>query len=157
MSDTKDLTMLGNQKTKYRYDKPDKKYLETFDNQNPDMEYLAPFNCTEFTSLCPKTWQPDFATFHIMYIPDEKMIESKSLKLYLFSFRNNWEFHEDVTNRITKDIIDKINPKYILVYWDFTVRWWIAIKPIVEYCREDCRDKIADYRFKTDLYFNQNK
>jgi len=89
MSDTKDLTLLGNKKTKYNYDKPNKEILETFENQNPDMEYLVPFNCTEFTSLCPKTGQPDFAVFHIMYIPDKRMIESKSLKLYLFSFRNH--------------------------------------------------------------------
>jgi len=155
MSDTKDLTLLGNQNTKYSYDKPSANILETFDNQHIWVDYLTPFDCTEFTSLCPKTWQPDFAHIHIMYVPNEKMIESKSLKLYLFSFRNSWEFHEDIANRIAKDVISKINPKYLLVYGDFTVRGGIGIKPIVEHCTH--KENIKDYRFKVDLYFKMNK
>lgn len=158
MSDTKDLTKLWNQNTKYLYEWPSVDILETFDNLHKDNEYLVPFHCTEFTSLCPKTGQPDFAEFHIMYIPDERMIESKSLKLYLFAFRQSWEFHEDITNRITKDIINKINPRYIYVYWDFTVRGWIAIKPMVEKVREDVKDiELEWYRFKVWQYLSQIK
>ena len=97
-----DVTLLGNQNVKYSFDyKPD--VLETFDNKHPDVDYWVKFNCPEFTSLCPITSQPDFATIYISYVPDIKMVESKSLKLYLFSFRNHGDFHEDVVNIIMKD------------------------------------------------------
>ena len=154
MSDTSTLTKLGSNTTKYTYENPTKDTLETFKNIHTDRDYLVPFYCSEFTSLCPKTWQPDFAELHIMYVPRELMIESKSLKLYLFSFRNSWEFHEDVCNRIVDDIKEKINPKYILVYWDFKVRWWIAIKPIIEYSADDF-DK-SEIQFQVSTYFSQN-
>ena len=87
------ITLLGNQKVKY----PDNyapEVLETFLNKHPDNDYFVKFNCPEFTSLCPKTGQPDFGRVVISYIPDHKLVESKSLKLYLFSFRNNGDFHE---------------------------------------------------------------
>ena len=89
-----ELTLLGNQHTRYEYDyNPD--YLERIPNKHTDRDYFIKFNCPEFTSLCPKTGQPDFATIYISYIPGDFMVESKSLKLYLFSFRNHGDFHED--------------------------------------------------------------
>ena len=130
MSDTKKLKSLGSSKTKYQ-DKPSREILETFENQHQDQDYIVPFICNEFTSLCPKTGQPDFAKFEITYIPRVQMIESKSLKLYLFSFRNQGEFHEDVTNRVFKDLWDVMNPKALRVIGDFSVRGGISIKPIV--------------------------
>ena len=78
-------------------------------------DYFVKFNCPEFTSLCPITGQPDFATIYISYIPDELMVESKSLKLYLFSFRNHGDFHEDCVNKIMKDLVSLMNPRYIEV------------------------------------------
>ena len=96
--------------------------LETFVNKHPDNDYWVQFNCPEFTSLCPITGQPDFAEIRIMYIPGELMVESKSLKLYLFSFRNHGDFHEDCVNIIMKDLIRLMQPKYIEVTGIFTDR-----------------------------------
>ena len=79
--------------------------LEAFPNKHPGNDYFVKFNCPEFTSLCPMTGQPDFATIYISYVPDEKLVESKSLKLYLFSFRNHGDFHEDCINIIMKDLV----------------------------------------------------
>ncbi|MDE6782734.1 MAG: preQ(1) synthase, partial [Paramuribaculum sp.] len=103
-SNDNNLTLLGNGHTDYpsQYDPA---ILETFDNRHPDNEYLVTFNCPEFTSLCPITGQPDFARIIINYIPRQKMVESKSLKLYLFSFRNHGDFHEDCVNTIMKDLV----------------------------------------------------
>ena len=98
------VTLLGNQKTKYPQDYAPE-MLETFINKHQDHDYFVKFNCPEFTSLCPMTGQPDFATIYISYVPDVKMVESKSLKLYLFSFRNHGDFHEDCVNIIMKDLI----------------------------------------------------
>ena len=78
--------------------------METFPNKHPENDYFVKFNCPEFTSLCPMTGQPDFATIYISYVPGERMVESKSLKLYLFSFRNHGDFHEDCVNIIMKDL-----------------------------------------------------
>ena len=103
--------------------------LETFINKHPEGEYLVTFNCPEFTSLCPKTGQPDFARIIINYIPRLKMVESKSLKLYLFSFRNHGDFHEDCVNIIMKDLIALMDPRYIEVYGIFTPRGGISIYP----------------------------
>ena len=97
------VTLLGNQKTKYPQDYAPE-MLETFINKHQDHDYFVKFNCPEFTSLCPMTGQPDFATIYISYVPDVKMVESKSLKLYLFSFRNHGDFHEDCVNIIMKDL-----------------------------------------------------
>lgn len=107
--------------------------LETFVNKHPDNEYLVTFTCPEFTSLCPKTGQPDFAKILISYIPREKMVESKSLKLYLFSFRNHGDFHEDCVNIIMKDLIALMDPRYIEVKGIFTPRGGIAILPFANY------------------------
>ena len=153
-SDTENLSLLGNAKTQYVYDEPSLNILETFKNVHPNRLYVVPFECDEFTSLCPKTGQPDFAKMHIIYVPDELMVESKSLKLYLFSFRQHGEFHEDVCNRIVNDLKDKLNPKYIFLVGDFNVRGGIAIKPVVEYCRKDLtREDIADIRWNVEQYW----
>ena len=108
------LKQLGN-KTKYSMDYAPG-VLETFENKHPDNDYFVKFNCPEFTSLCPITGQPDFATIYISYIPDKLMVESKSLKLYLFSFRNHGDFHEDCVNIIMKDLIRLMQPRYIEVW-----------------------------------------
>jgi 7-cyano-7-deazaguanine reductase len=107
--------------------------LETFGNKHPENDYWVRFNCPEFTSLCPITGQPDFATMYIDYIPAVKMVESKSLKLYLFSFRNHGAFHEDCVNIIMKDLIDVMSPKYIEVTGLFTPRGGISIHPYCNY------------------------
>jgi len=130
MSDTSTLTKLGNQNTKYPT-APNDDILETFENQNPENLYVVPFvqPFPEFTSLCPKTGQPDFASISILYIPNVKMVESKSLKLYLFSFRNEGSFHEDVTNQIFNDLWHVLQPKYLEVYGSFAPRGGLAIRP----------------------------
>jgi len=122
---------LGRHKTKLPT-KPSIKILETFKNQHPDSLYLVPLLCNEFTSICPITGQPDFAKFEIVYAPRINMVESKSLKLYMFSFRNHGEFHEDVTNRIFKDLWKLMDPKFMRIIGDFSVRGGISIKPLVQ-------------------------
>ena len=111
--------------------------LEVFDNQHQDSVYLVSLMCNEFTSICPITGQPDFARFEIIYVPRVKMVESKSLKLYLFSFRNHGAFHEDVTNRIFKDLWKLMDPKFMRIIGDFSVRGGISIKPLVQKFAED--------------------
>ena len=105
------------------------KVLEAFPNKNPKSIAWTTFLCTEFTSLCPKTNQPDFARITINYIADKKMVESKSLKLYLFSFRNHGDFHEDCVQTICDDLFKLMKPKYIEVIGEFTPRGGIAIYP----------------------------
>lgn len=107
--------------------------LETFVNRHPDNDYWVQFNCPEFTSLCPITGQPDFAEIRILYMPGERMVESKSLKLYLFSFRNHGDFHEDCVNVIMKDLVKLMDPKYIEVTGFFTPRGGISIYPFANY------------------------
>ncbi len=111
----------------------DASLLETFDNKHPDRDYWVKFNCPEFTSLCPVTGQPDFATIYISYIPHLKMVESKSLKLYLFSFRNHGAFHEDCVNIIMNDLIGLLDPRYIEVWGKFLPRGGISIDPYCNY------------------------
>ena len=125
------LKQLGS-KTKYSMDYAPE-VLETFVNKHPDNDYFVKFNCPEFTSLCPITGQPDFATIYISYIPDKLMVESKSLKLYLFSFRNHGDFHEDCVNIIMKDLIKLMEPRYIEVWGKFTPRGGISIDPYCNY------------------------
>jgi len=115
------------------------KVLETFENRHPGNDYLVKFNCPEFTSLCPITGQPDFAVIYISYIPDVKMVESKSLKLYLFSFRNHGGFHEDCVNIIMKDLIRLMEPRYIEVWGKFTPRGGISIDPYCNYGKPDSK------------------
>lgn len=109
--------------------------LETFENKHQENDYWVRFNCPEFTTLCPITGQPDFAEIRISYIPDVKMVESKSLKLYLFSFRNHGDFHEDCVNIIMKDLIALMDPRYIEVTGLFTPRGGISIYPFANYGR----------------------
>lgn len=117
--ETEGLQHLGSQGTQYPDDYAPE-VLETFVNKHPDNDYWVRFNCPEFTSLCPITGQPDFAEIRISYIPGERMVESKSLKLYLFSFRNHGDFHEDCVNVIMKDLVRLMQPKYIEVTGLFT-------------------------------------
>lgn len=133
MSDrsTEGLKSLG-AKTTYSMDYAPE-VLETFHNKHRDNDYFVKFNCPEFTSLCPITGQPDFATIYISYIPDDLMVESKSLKLYLFSFRNHGDFHEDCVNIIMKDLIALMQPRYIEVWGKFTPRGGISIDPYCNY------------------------
>ena len=126
------LTLLGSNKTEYKSDY-DPSGLETFENKHKENDYWVRFNCPEFTSLCPITGQPDFANITISYIPNIKMVESKSLKLYLFSFRNHGDFHEDCVNKIMKDLINLMDPKYIEVLGEFTPRGGISIHPYANY------------------------
>lgn len=132
----KDCTLLGNQRVKYPTDYAPE-MLETFDNKHPEHDYLVTFTCPEFTSLCPKTGQPDFGKILINYIPDRKMVESKSLKLYLFSFRNHGDFHEDCVNIILKDLVALMHPRYIEVKGLFMPRGGISILPFANYGDEE--------------------
>jgi len=128
--------------------------LETFDNKHPGNDYRVKFNCPEFTTLCPITGQPDFATLYISYIPDLKMVESKSLKLYLFSFRNHGDFHEDCVNIIMKDLIKLMDPRYIEVWGKFTPRGGISIDPYCNYGKPGTKFvQMAEYRLMNmDMY-----
>lgn len=126
------ITHLGNQQVAYLFDY-NPNILETFVNKHTNNDYFVKFNCPEFTSLCPITGQPDFATIYISYVPEILMVESKSLKLYLFSFRNHGDFHEDCMNIIMKDLIKLMDPKYIEVWGKFTPRGGISIDPYCNY------------------------
>ncbi len=124
-----------------------RKKLEAFENKHRGNDYWVTFDCPEFTSLCPITNQPDFATIRIDYIPDVKMVESKSLKLYLFSFRNHGAFHEDCVNIIMKDLIELMDPKYIEVTGIFTPRGGISIYPYANYGRPETKfEELAEER-----------
>ena len=127
-----DISLLGNKKVKYHYDYCPE-ILETFQNKHPENDYWVKFNCPEFTALCPITGQPDYATIYISDVPNEKMVESKSLKLYLVSFRNHGDFHEDVVNVIMKDLVKLMEPKYIEVWGKFLPRGGISIDPYANY------------------------
>ena len=147
------ISLLGNQNNTY----PDNyapEMLETFINKHPENDYFVKFNCPEFTSLCPITGQPDFANIIISYVPGEKMVESKSLKLYLFSFRNHGDFHEDCVNIIMKDLIRLMQPKYIEVWGKFTPRGGISIDPYCNYGKKGTQwEEVAKTRlFQHDMY-----
>ena len=138
-SDLSSLSLLGNQATTYPTDYAPQ-MLETFDNKHADNEYLVTLDCPEFTSLCPKTGQPDFGKIIIRYIPRIKMVESKSLKLYLFSFRNHGDFHEDCVNIIMKDLVKLMDPRYLEVEGRFMPRGGISIFPFANYADDDHKD-----------------
>ena len=141
------VSLLGNQNTKYPTDyAPD--VLETFQNKHTDQDYVVSFDAYEFSSLCPKTHQPDFAKVVISYIPNKQMVESKSLKLYLFSFRNHGDFHEDCMNIIMKDLINLMDPKYIEVKGIFSPRGGISIFPFCNW---------ANPKFNYQDYSHQRK
>jgi 7-cyano-7-deazaguanine reductase len=145
------LSQLGANNTNYHYHyKPE--LLETFDNAHQGNDYWVTLNADEFTSLCPITNQPDFGTLIINYIPHIKMVESKSLKLYLFSFINNGEFHEDVVNKIGKDLVELMNPKYLEIVGLFYPRGNISIHPTFSYNNgEAYYQELEKHRF-----FNRN-
>ena len=145
--DKENITLLGQKNVAYSYDYSPE-LLETFENKHPDNDYWVKFNCPEFTTLCPITGQPDFATIYISYVPDRKMVESKSLKLYLVSFRNHGDFHEDVVNIIMKDLIRLMEPRYIEVWGKFLPRGGISIDPYANYGRPGTKyEKLAWERF----------
>ena len=142
------VTALGSGHTEYK-STYDPSVLEAFPNKHEEAPYLVKLNCPEFTSLCPITGQPDFAEIRIAYLPDHLMVESKSLKLYLFSFRNHGDFHEDCVNIIMKDLIKLMNPKYIEVTGLFTPRGGISIYPYANYGRPDTKyEELAAYRLQ---------
>ena len=142
------LSLLGEKSVSY----PDAyapEVLETFENRHQENDYWVKFNCPEFTSLCPITGQPDFATIYISYVPDVRMVESKSLKLYLFSFRNHGDFHEDVVNTVMKDLIKLMDPRYIEVWGKFLPRGGISIDPYANYGRPGTKyERLAEERFR---------
>jgi 7-cyano-7-deazaguanine reductase len=114
-------------------DRPSKKSLETFPNPSADRDYTIRMRIPEFTCLCPKTGQPDFATLHLEYVPDAKCVELKSLKLYVWSYRNEGAFHEAVTNRIVDDLVDLLKPRFIRLTADFNVRGGIYTTVVAEH------------------------
>ncbi|MEK7439465.1 MAG: preQ(1) synthase [Chloroflexota bacterium] len=124
--DLSGLTLLG------RAAKPSKK-LEAFPNHDPERDYIVTLTTDEFTCICPVTGQPDFAKITIRYIPDKKVVESKSLKLYFWSYRNEGVFHEHVTNTILDDLVKVLSPRWCEVVADFSMRGGIAISVKAEY------------------------
>ena len=140
-SELQGVSLLGNTGVKYPTEYSPE-ILETFVNNHPEREYLVTFICPEFTSLCPKTGQPDFAKIIINYIPRERMVESKSLKLYLFSFRNHGDFHEDCVNIILNDLKELMNPLYIEVKGIFTPRGGISIYPFANWGDENHQELV---------------
>jgi 7-cyano-7-deazaguanine reductase len=109
------------------------KNLETFPNPHPDRDYTIRIHTPEFTCLCPKTGQPDFAELHLEYIPDQSCIELKSLKLYVWSFRDEGAFHEDVSNRILNDLVAACQPRFMRLRAEFNVRGGVYTDVIVEH------------------------
>lgn len=124
--DLSNLTLLG------KATQPVKK-LETFPNHHPDRNYTVTLQTEEFTCVCPMTGQPDYAKMKIQYIPDQKIVESKSLKLYLWSFRNEGVFHEHLTNMILDDLVAALKPRWCKVSAEFAVRGGIGITVDAEY------------------------
>ncbi|MGB5716274.1 MAG: preQ(1) synthase [Gammaproteobacteria bacterium] len=109
------------------------KTLETFPNQHPDRDYTIRIRTPEFTCLCPKTGQPDFATMQLEYVPDQACVELKSWKLYVWSFRDEGAFHEDVSNRILNDLVKACQPRFMRLHAEFNVRGGVYTDVTVEY------------------------
>ncbi len=129
--DLEGLTLLKRKKAK-----PSRR-LETFPNHHPERNYVVTLRTEEFTCVCPATGQPDFAKLTIQYIPDKKILESKSLKLYLWSFRQQGIFHEHVTNVILDDLVRVLQPRWCKVAAEFAVRGGISITVEAEYKKQD--------------------
>lgn len=144
-NDLNELKSLG--KTVVASKDYDPAMLDAFDNKHPERDYWVTFTAPEFTTLCPKTGQPDFATLTIRYIPAKKLVESKSLKLYLYGFRNHGDFHEDVINVIYNDLVKLLKPKYMEVYGKFAARGGISIDPFVNGGTGAKYRKLAETRF----------
>ena len=117
--------------------RPSKRSLETFPNPNPGRDYTIRMRIPEFTCLCPKTGQPDFATLHLEYVPAAACVELKSLKLYIWSYRNEGAFHEAVTNRILDDLVRLMSPRFIRLTAEFNVRGGIYTTVVAEHRRKD--------------------
>ena len=117
--------------------------LDTFANPEPDRDYTISMKLPEFTCLCPMTGQPDFATLHLHYVPDQLCVELKSLKLYIWSFRDEGAFHEAVTNRIVSDLVEAISPRYMKLTADFSVRGGIYTSVTVEHRKDGWRSPDA--------------
>ncbi len=113
------------------------KDLETFDNPNPERDYTIHIEIPEFTCLCPKTGQPDFATINIDYVPDRLCVELKALKLYMWAFRDQGAFHEAVSNEILNDLVNAITPRFIRLRAEFNVRGGIYTSIVVEHKKPD--------------------
>ena len=153
MTDTSGLTKLAGNRTEYRYDDPQAEMLESFTHGHGDIAWVVGLECSEFTSLCPVTGQPDFGRIRIRYIPDRLCVESKSLKLYLGAYRNHGSFHESCVNRIADDLVAAISPRYLRVFGDFNPRGGIAIRPMaVRFApalsatdRQQCSALLAEY------------
>lgn len=136
------VTLLGSGNTTY-VDHYDSSIYQTFENKHPDNDYIITFDCTEGTSLCPMTKQPDFFKMVISYVPSKLCIESKSLKLALFGWRNTPSYHEDIVNTVMKDIRDLISPKLIVCKGIFSVRGGIAIYPTATYADPQYPEYVA--------------
>lgn len=134
--EAKGLTKLGSKETVYP-DAPDPSILECFENRYPERVYHVRFNCPEFTSLCPKTGQPDFATITVDYMPAKLCVETKSLKLYLFAFRNYGSFMETITNKILEDLVKACQPRWMRITGHFNARGGIEIVVHAETGKED--------------------
>jgi 7-cyano-7-deazaguanine reductase len=132
-SDLEGLSLLG------KGAKPNKR-LETFPNRHPDRRYVVRLETDEFTCLCPATGQPDFATITVEYIPNKKIVESKSFKLYLWSYRNEGVFHEHVTNKILDDLVSALEPHWCRVVGAFNIRGGINITVEAEHGSREDRD-----------------
>lgn len=135
-ADYSGLTLLKKNHKDYP-DSPENAKLETFRNAYPNRDYIITFDCPEFTSLCPITGQPDFGHITVNYIAKEKCIESKALKLYLFSYRNHNTFHEVAVNSILDDLVAACDPKWMQVIGDFMPRGGIAIHVTAEHGKKD--------------------
>ena len=116
------------------------KILETFENPNPERDYEIEFDCPEFTCLCPLTGQPDFARFRIIYVPNQKCVELKSLKLYLWSYRNEGAFHEKVTNQVLTDLVAAVAPRWIEVKGEWFIRGGITTNVTVSHVDQEWED-----------------
>ncbi len=132
----KNLTKLGSKETTYNYDNPSAEILEVFENQFPHRKYVTQFVFNEFTSLCPKTGQPDFATITVEYIADKFCIETKSLKLYYLAYRSEGSFMETITNRILEDLVAVCNPLEMVVQSNFNARGGTVINVVAKYVKE---------------------
>jgi 7-cyano-7-deazaguanine reductase len=129
-TDLDDLTILGKEA------KPSKR-LESFPNHHPDRPYTIRLESDEFTCICPATGQPDFARISVEYIPNQRILESKSFKLYLWSYRDEGVFHEHVTNQILDDLVEALDPHWCLVTGDFNIRGGIKITVTAEHGSRD--------------------
>jgi len=134
--DVSGLEKLGSDTTEYKYNGPDGDILERFPNQYPTQKYLIQLDFPEFTSLCPKTGQPDFAKISIQYVPDSHCVESKALKMYLFSYRNHGSFMETIVNKIKLDLVHLLDPHQLVVRGFFNPRGGVAIQVNAEYVRK---------------------